>query len=97
MTVRCSWAFALLIAAAALGAGCRSAGREVVVYLSIDQPFTEPILRDYERQSGVKVRAVWDRRGLAPGSSVLPARPREVGVTAVVIAAGSALLFRRRP
>ncbi len=73
-----------------------SAGREVVVYLSIDQPFTEPILRDYERQSGVKVRAVWDRRGLAPGSSVLPARPREVGVTAVVIAAGSALL-RRRP
>jgi len=50
----------VLLAAAALGAGCRSAGREVVVYLSIDQPFTEPILRDYERQSGVKVRAVFD-------------------------------------
>ena len=30
------------------------------MYLSIDQPFTEPILRDYERQSGVKVRAVFD-------------------------------------
>ncbi len=41
-------------------AACRSSGREVVVYLSIDQPFTEPILRDYERQSGVKVRAVFD-------------------------------------
>ena len=41
-------------------AGCRRDGREVVVYLSIDQPFTEPILRDYERQSGVKVRAVFD-------------------------------------
>jgi iron(III) transport system substrate-binding protein len=32
----------------------------VVVYLSIDQVFTEPILRDFERQSGVKVRAVFD-------------------------------------
>lgn len=30
------------------------------MYLSIDQPFTEPILCDYERQSGVKVRAVFD-------------------------------------
>jgi hypothetical protein len=50
-----------LAAAAALAlGGCRSAGREVVVYLSIDQPFTEPILRDYERQSGIKVRAVFD-------------------------------------
>jgi iron(III) transport system substrate-binding protein len=58
MTARCSWRFALA-AAVAIGAGCRSAN-EVVVYLSIDQPFTEPILRDYERQSGVKVRAVFD-------------------------------------
>ena len=30
------------------------------MYLSIDQVFTEPILRDFERQSGVKVRAVFD-------------------------------------
>jgi ABC-type Fe3+ transport system substrate-binding protein len=40
--------------------GCRSRSREVVVYLSIDQVFTEPILRDFERQSGVRVRAVFD-------------------------------------
>jgi iron(III) transport system substrate-binding protein len=49
-----------LVAAMVPVSGCRSRGREVVVYLSIDQPFTEPILRDYERQSGVKVRAVFD-------------------------------------
>ncbi len=30
------------------------------MYLSIDQVFTEPILRDFERQSGVRVRAVFD-------------------------------------
>jgi iron(III) transport system substrate-binding protein len=40
--------------------GCRSRSREVVVYLSIDQVFAEPILRDFERQNGVKVRAVFD-------------------------------------
>lgn len=51
--------FILLLVLAAL-VGCRNHGREVVVYLSIDQVFTEPILRDFERQSGVKVRAVFD-------------------------------------
>lgn len=30
------------------------------MYLSIDQVFTEPVLRDFERQTGVKVRAVFD-------------------------------------
>jgi hypothetical protein len=29
---------------AALALACRSRGREVVVYLSIDEPFTDPIL-----------------------------------------------------
>lgn len=59
MTARSASAVALVVAAAVV-CGCRSGSREVVVYLSIDQPFTEPILRDYERQSGVKVRAVFD-------------------------------------
>src|SRR6266498_1148616 len=53
--------FLLLALAAVSGAvACRSRAREVVVYLSIDQVFTEPILRDFERQTGVKVRAVFD-------------------------------------
>ena len=50
----------VLALSAACGVSCRSRAREVVVYLSIDQVFTEPILRDFERQSGVKVRAVFD-------------------------------------
>ena len=59
MTARSTTALALLLTAA-VTEGCRNKAREVVVYLSIDQPFTEPILRAYERQSGVKVRAVFD-------------------------------------
>jgi len=50
----------LVVLSAAFAVSCRSRAREVVVYLSIDQVFTEPILRDFERQSGVKVRAVFD-------------------------------------
>ena len=50
----------LALVTASAGLGCRSRSREVVVYLSIDQVFTEPILRDFERQTGVKVRAVFD-------------------------------------
>ncbi len=41
--------FVALLALVAFVGGCRSRGREVVVYLSIDQVFTEPILRDFER------------------------------------------------
>ncbi len=60
------WRFAgpAALAAGLLGAlsagGCRTQAREVVVYTSIDQIFTEPILREYQRRSGVKVRAVFD-------------------------------------
>ena len=35
-------------------------GAEVVVYTSVDQVTSEPVLRDFERQSGVRVRAVYD-------------------------------------
>src|SRR5205085_5666094 len=40
--------------------GCRRAQREVVVYTSVDQPFAEPIFRDFEKRSGMRVRAVFD-------------------------------------
>ncbi|ODS31739.1 MAG: ABC transporter substrate binding component [Candidatus Scalindua rubra] len=33
---------------------------EVVVYVSEDQVFSEPILRDFERDTGIRVRAVYD-------------------------------------
>src|SRR5260221_11861274 len=32
----------------------------VVVYVSHDQIFSEPILKDFERETGIKVRAVYD-------------------------------------
>jgi iron(III) transport system substrate-binding protein len=58
----------LLLAALVLsGAGfaCkakRSAARasEIVVYVSEDQVFAEPILKDFEKQTGIKVQAVYD-------------------------------------
>jgi iron(III) transport system substrate-binding protein len=60
MIRRCAFILAAMLVVASVALGCHSRAREVVVYLSIDQVFTEPILRDFERQSGVKVRAVFD-------------------------------------
>src|ERR1700757_2107167 len=33
---------------------------EVVIYVSHDQVFSEPILKDFEKETGIKVRAVYD-------------------------------------
>jgi iron(III) transport system substrate-binding protein len=45
-------------------AGCRSsehnAERTVTVYVSTDRVFSEPILREYEKRSGVKLNAIYD-------------------------------------
>ncbi len=41
--------------------GCRKkTTNEVVVYVSEDQVFSEPILRDFEKETGIKVKAVYD-------------------------------------
>lgn len=34
--------------------------KEVVVYTSLDQVFSEPILKDFEKKTGIKVKAVYD-------------------------------------
>ena len=34
--------------------------QEVVVYTSEDQVFSEPILRDFEKETGIKVKALFD-------------------------------------
>lgn len=53
--------FALLACTVVLGGlGCKGAGQEVVVYTSVDQPFSEPILKDFERETGIAVRTVFD-------------------------------------
>jgi iron(III) transport system substrate-binding protein len=71
-----------------LGAGgCRSsepkgnAARAVTVYVSTDRVFSEPVLREYERRSGVKVSAVYDTEetkstGLANRLLAEKTRPR---------------------
>lgn len=55
-------AMCLLVTASALlaGLGCQRNVREVVVYTSIDQVFSEPILKDFERETGIRVRPVFD-------------------------------------
>ena len=40
--------------------GANSRAREVTVYVSTDRVFSEPVLRAYEQQSGVRVNAVYD-------------------------------------
>lgn len=49
------------LAVLALGVGgCGSRDREVVAYTSVDQVFSEPVFRAFERESGIRVRAVFD-------------------------------------
>ena len=56
-------------------------GREVVVYTSVDQFFSEPVLKDFEAATGITVRAVFDveaakTTGLANRLVAEKARPR---------------------
>jgi iron(III) transport system substrate-binding protein len=52
----------IALSALALIAGChrRATRPEVIVYVSVDQVHAEPVLREFERQSGISVRAVYD-------------------------------------
>jgi len=43
-----------------VASGCRGRAREVVVYTSVDQVFSEPVFRAFEREAGIRVRAVFD-------------------------------------
>lgn len=40
--------------------GCGNGKNEVVVYTTVDQVFSEPVLNDFERETGIKVKAVFD-------------------------------------
>jgi len=65
MTVRHSHAFGCLLTFVAvlslsLVVACGARGSEVVVYVSLDQPFSEPILKTFERETGIKVSVVYD-------------------------------------
>ncbi len=43
-----------------LAAGCKTKTNEVVVYTSVDQIFSEPVLKAFEKETGIKVNAVYD-------------------------------------
>jgi iron(III) transport system substrate-binding protein len=68
-------------------AGCRSpepsrgTERTVTIYVSTDRVFSEPVLRDYEKRTGVRVNAVYDTEetkstGLANRLIAEKARPQ---------------------
>jgi iron(III) transport system substrate-binding protein len=48
------------VAAIAIVAGCCGGGPTVVVYTSLDQLYSEPILNDFEAETGIRVQAVYD-------------------------------------
>ena len=76
------------IVVVALGAGAcgrsespANEGRTVTIYVSTDRVFSEPVLREYERRSGVKVNPVYDTEetkstGLANRLLAEKARPQ---------------------
>ena len=41
-------------------AACSNNKNEVVVYTSVDQVFSEPVLKDFQKETGIKVKAVYD-------------------------------------
>lgn len=45
---------------ASLLTSCTSNNNEVVVYTSVDQVFSEPVLKEFEKLTGIKVNAVFD-------------------------------------
>jgi iron(III) transport system substrate-binding protein len=49
----------IIFTAVISGCGSRSSN-EVVVYVSEDQVFSEPILKDFEKETGIKVKALYD-------------------------------------
>jgi len=45
---------------ALISVGCNNNFNEVIVYTSVDQIFSEPILKGFEKETGIKVKVVYD-------------------------------------
>jgi iron(III) transport system substrate-binding protein len=75
---------ALIVAGACRGSDPPTGGqsaRQVTAYVSADRPFSEPVLQEYERRSGVRVDVVYDTEetkstGLANRLLAEQGRPR---------------------
>ncbi|HLU48687.1 MAG TPA: extracellular solute-binding protein, partial [Planctomycetota bacterium] len=50
----------VVCAVSMLVAGCERAGEEVVVYTALDREFSEPIFAAFTRETGIRVRPVYD-------------------------------------
>jgi iron(III) transport system substrate-binding protein len=50
----------LILLLAALLLACKPSGPTVVVYASQDQVYAEPILKQFEKETGIRVRAIYD-------------------------------------
>lgn len=57
--MRRRWMLAALAIAGSLLA-CKSKAPEVVIYTSVDQPFSSPVFDAFEKATGIQVRAVFD-------------------------------------
>jgi ABC-type Fe3+ transport system substrate-binding protein len=69
------------LAGACGGGGSNRGSREVTAYVSADQPFSEPIMKEYERRTGVRVNVAYDTEetkstGLANRLFAEKGRPR---------------------
>ena len=71
----------------------RDVQRQVVIYTSVDQIFSEPILKDYERETGVKVEAVYDVEAAKTRALIVTStpdwRPITVGLTSFITEQGA--------
>ncbi len=52
--------FLFFVMVSLLATGCSRNSNEVVVYTSVDQVFSEPVLKEFEKETGIKVNAVFD-------------------------------------
>ena len=56
-----SYFFTLIVSLIFLGMiSCNRNSNEVVVYTSVDQVFSEPVLKIFEQKTGIKVKAIFD-------------------------------------
>ncbi len=52
--------FIIVFFVALITAGCTDDSSVVVVYTTVDQVFSEPVLKEFEKVSGIELRAVYD-------------------------------------
>ena len=52
--------YLFIVIVSVLFVSCKRNNNEVVVYTSVDQVFSEPVLKEFEKETGIKVKALYD-------------------------------------